>query len=125
MKITMTNAEASRHLNDLRRLIDLDVTLPAGAWHSIFQNVSALEKATQPMEKAVKDIIERYSDGGAVLEIDREKEPEKFEKCSHEISRLQNARIEARINKIQMSRIEDCKLPASAFFAIEFMLENK
>lgn len=119
--ITMTNAEAARHLASIKAQAGLETVLPAVVGYKIVRNMRSLASALAPYEEMRDKIIRKYAKTGNIIR--REEDPDSYTACCAELEPLDALEVHVDIMKFSFSLIESRDLPLKTLFALEFMLE--
>ncbi len=117
----MKNAEAMKHLQDLKNLEGLETALPAVVGYRIIQNVRSFTNALAAYEEMRDRTIRKYAKDGKTVK--QEEDPEAFDACVAELETLDALEVEVEIEKIPISMMKDRDVPLKTIFALDFMLE--
>lgn len=122
-EIKTTVSSAWKYLEGLNRLESIDINIPVSIGFPIIENIHRIKNAIAPSMELRDKIILKYSNG--TNQINKDENPDEYEKCSKELEKLGGMELEISILCIEPSKMRSTELPMWAFFVLSFMCSGE
>lgn len=121
--IKVSVANAYKYLEGLNRLESINTSTPVEIGFPIIENIHRIKNALSSSMELRDKIILKYSNGSN--QINKDENPDEYEKCSKELEKLGGMELEISILCIEPSKMRSTELPMWAFFALSFMCSGE